>query len=211
MLGSGLWWVLLCYFVLSRLAFSALALVWDHCHPEKQSCHSDAIRWYLMDLICINNYRSFVMSSSTRLKYRPKPWQSFYRVLQMAVACWWLSCLFPSCILKLIWSKTSHFCSSQIGHFCHRFSFQFLCNFDCFISFFTNYFDSYPFTETLSDEASANGRWINWKAKCICQDMTWFQILFICPKEIFRTAENTNMLVFTKETVTKCHLTSALC
>lgn len=117
MLGSGLWWVLLCYFVLSRLAFSALALVWDHCHPEKQSCHSDAIRWYLMDLFCINNYRSFVMSSSTRLKYRPKPWQSFYRVLQMAVACWWLSCLFPSCILKLIWSKTSHFCSSQIGHF----------------------------------------------------------------------------------------------
>lgn len=135
------WWVLLCYFVLSRLAFTALALVWDHCHPEKQSCcHSDAINWYLMDLFCINNYRSFVMSSSTRLKYRPKPWQSFYRVLQMAVACWWLSCLFPSCILKLIWSKTSHFCSSQIRNFCHRFSFQFLCNFDCFISFFMNVF-----------------------------------------------------------------------
>lgn len=129
----GLWWVLLCYFVLSRLAFTALALVWDHCHPEKRSCHSDAIKWYLMDLFCINKLQH-------QTEIRPKPWQSFYRALQMAVACWWLSCLFPSCILKLIWSKTSHFCSSQIGHFCHRFSFQFLCDFDCFISFFMNVF-----------------------------------------------------------------------
>lgn len=83
---------------------------------------------------------SALISSSTRLKLDPNHDRAstvFYRWLW---ACWWLSCLFPSCILKLIWSKTSHFCSSQIGHFCHRFSFQFLCNFDCFISFFMNVF-----------------------------------------------------------------------
>lgn len=110
----------------------------------------------------------------------------------MAVACWWLSCLFPSCILKLIWSKTSHFCSSNWTFLPQIFIPVLVWFWLLHFFLYECLLDSHPFTETLSDEASANGRWLNWKAKCICQDMTWFQILFICSKEIFRTAENTN-------------------